>query len=162
MANVLGKDVSVRIYRGGWQFYACASSCSLTVSTSTVETSTTGSGTWATFLPQKNSWAGTLEGVVNLDQNLTLYHLRQLQTSLTPINIQYERTDADGNSYTDTGTGIIVSSADTGQMDSIATFSIEIQGTGALIQELTLSAGDELLINEIDTLLINDTDQFIL
>lgn len=160
--NVLGKDVTVRIYQGGWQFYACASSCSLTVSTSTVETSTTGSGTWATFAPQKNSWSGTLEGVVNLDQNLTLYHLRQLQIALTPINIQYERTDANGNSYTDTGTGIIVSSADTGQMDSIATFSIEIQGTGALIQELNVVSGDELLINSDDTLLINDTDQFIL
>jgi predicted secreted protein len=161
--NVLGKDVSVRIYQGGWKFYACASSCSLTVSTSTVETSTTGSGTWATFAAQKNSWSGTLEGVVNLDQDLTLYHLRQLQIALTPINIQYERTDANGNSYTDTGTGIIVSSSDTGQMDSIATFSIEIQGTGALIQELdTFPEGDELLINEDDALLINDTDQFIL
>src|SRR5690349_3300532 len=103
MTNVLGKDVIVRIYQNGWKFYGCASSCSLTVSTSTVETSTTGSGKWGSFLPQKHTWSGTLEGVVNLDQNLTLYHLRALQIAMTPINIQYERTDDNGNSYTDEG-----------------------------------------------------------
>lgn len=138
MNNVLGKDVTVRIYSGGWQFYACASSCSLTVSTSTIETSTTGSGASATFMGQKHTWSGTLDGVVNLDENLTLYHLRQLQLAFTAINIQFERIDSTGNSYTTTGTALIVSSSDTGQMDSIATFSIELQGTGALVEELAL------------------------
>lgn len=160
MANVLGKDVSVRIYYGGWKFYACASSCTLTVSTSTIETSTTGSGASATFMGQKHTWSGTLDGVVNLDQDLTLYQLRQLQLAFTPINIQFERVDSAGNSYTTTGTALIVNSTDTGQMDSVATFSIELQGTGALTELFT--SGDTLLINETDTLLINSTDQFIL
>lgn len=155
---VLGKDVTVRIYNAGWKLYACASSCALSVSTSTVETSTTGSGAWATFMAQKHSWSGTLDGMVNLDENITLFDLRALQIAMTPIQIQFERIDQSGASYTDTGTAIIVSSSDTGQMGDVATFSIELQGTGALVQSLA----SVLLINAIDTLLINATDQFIL
>lgn len=136
IVNVYGKDVTIRIFQEGlWRLYACAQSCSLTVSTSTVETSTTGSGIWSTFKAQKHSWSGTIEGVVNLDTgNLRLSDLRALQIAMTEIEIRYERVDASGNGYTDAGIGIIVNSSDTGAMDDVATFSIEIQGTGELLQ----------------------------
>ena len=132
---VLGKNVIVRIYDNGWKLYGCASSCSFTLSTSTIETSVTGSGLYATFMPQKHSWNGTLEGVVNLDASLNIYDLRQMQIAMTPIQIQFERVEGSGSYYTSTGTAIIVNSSDTGAYDGIATFSIEVQGTGALTVE---------------------------
>jgi predicted secreted protein len=134
MATVRGKNVTVRIYDDGWKLYACASSCSLDVNTSVIETSVTGSGTWATFIPQKNSWSGSLQGVVNLDSDssLTLYDLRVKQIALTEFQIQFERIDDDGNYYLDQGHAIIVNSSDTGSVDDINTFTIGLQGTGAL------------------------------
>lgn len=138
METVLGKDVTVRIYNEGWKMYACATGCSLTVSTSTVETSVTGSGIWATFAAQKHSWSGSLEGVVNLDSNLTIRGLRGLQIAMTPIQIQFERIDPHGSSYTTMGEAIIVNSTDSGSYDGAATFSVELQGTGAIIEAFDL------------------------
>lgn len=159
MINVLGKDVVIRIYQSGWKFYACATSCTWTVSTSTVETSTIGSGKWGSFLPQKHTWSVTCEGVVNLDEDLTLYHLRQLQYSMTPIQVQSERVDARSNSYTSIGTGIIVSTSDTGQMDDIATFSFELQGTGPLIDELSHPGR---VLNEDGSYMLDEEGNYIL
>lgn len=138
MSNVLGKNVVVRVYQNGWKLYGCASSCSLSVTASMVETSVTGSGKWATFAGQKLGWSGTLDGLVNFDQAITLYDLRVLQVNLTPLQIQYERVDGAGNSYTDTGVAYITDSSDTGQNDDVASFSIQLQGSGPLVQLLTL------------------------
>jgi len=140
MATVNGKNVTFLIYdNGGWRMYACARSCSLTTSISTIETSTTGSGKWASFEPQKNGWTGSIDGVVNLDKPnmLTLPDLRQRQMSHTKLLIRYERVDESGNVYTDEGWAIITSATDTGSIDDVATFSIEVQGTGALTQIFT-------------------------
>jgi len=134
--GVLGKNVIIYIQDGSvWRLYACATSCSISVSTSTVETSTTGSGAWVTIAAQKHSWIATLEGVVNFDTQavFNLYDLRLRQIAMTPLLIRYERTDDAGNNYTDQGTAFIVSSSDTGRMDDVATFSIELQGSGELV-----------------------------
>jgi hypothetical protein len=72
--------------------------------------------------------------VVNLDSDssLTLYDLRVKQIALTEFQIQFERIDDDGNYYLDQGHAIIVNSSDTGSVDDINTFTIGLQGTGAL------------------------------
>jgi predicted secreted protein len=135
MAVVRGKDVAFYIYDSGvWKLYACGRSCTITLSTSVIETSVTGTGTFATFIGQKHSWTASIEGVVNLDEGsqLTLSDLRALQIALTELYIRYERVDADGNGYTDEGYAIITSSSDSGEENNVATFSIELQGTGAL------------------------------
>lgn len=141
MGAVNGKNVVFRVYdevTSSWRVYACARSCSLTVSTALVETSVTGSGQWASYKPQKHGWTGSVEGVVNLDDDngLTLYDLRQKQIGMEEIQIQYERTDTDGNIYLDNGKCYISSSADTGSVDTVATFSLELQGTGELFGEI--------------------------
>lgn len=140
MATVLGKNVRVMIYdNGGWRLYACATNCSITVSASVLETSTTGSGAWATNEYEKLSWIATLEGVVNLDEpgKLTLADLRAKQIAFEKILIHYEREDEQGNVYTDEGTALITSSSDTGDVNDRAGFTIELQGTGALTQIFT-------------------------
>jgi predicted secreted protein len=164
MATVRGKDVTVRIYDGGWKLYACARSCSLNISTSVIETSVTGSGTWATYIPQKHGWTGTLEGMMNLDSDssLTLYDLRLKQVAMEVIQIQFERLDDDGNSYTDTGNAIITSSSDSGSVDDVASFSIELQGTGALTPLYTEYPGaDNGLLAEDESDLITESGLFI-
>jgi predicted secreted protein len=133
MAVVRGKDVAFYIYdSGAFKLYACGRSCTITLSTSVIETSVTGTGTFATFIGQKHSWTASIEGVVNLDEGnqLTLSDLRALQIALTELYIRYERVD--GNGYTDEGYAIITSSSDSGEENNVATFSIELQGTGAL------------------------------
>lgn len=137
MGIVNGKNVAVYIYdSGSWKLYACGRSCSINVSTSFVDTSTSGSGLWATFKPQKHTWNGTIEGAISLNESgqLALPALRALQISMTELYIRYERVDDSGNGYTDEGYAIIVNSSDTGSVDSIATFTIELQGTGVLTQ----------------------------
>ncbi len=164
MATVKGENVRLLIYdNGGFRMYACAVSCTITLSTTLVETSTTGSGAFTTFEGQKHSWSGTIDGVVNLDNPgmLTLADLRSKQIAFTKLLINYERTDLDGNVYTDSGYILITSSSDTGDVNDVATFSIEFQGTGVLTQiftptQLALSAvnryqaaasGGEITIN---------------
>jgi len=160
---VNGKNVSLLIYDNGqYRLYACATSCSISIGTSTVETSTLGSGSWASFMPQKHSWNGSLNGVVNLDEDgqLSLYDLRALQIAKTKLVIQFQYIDEAGNEYDENGECYIVNSTANGDVNNISTFSIEIQGTGALGQLLTIP--EYLLINSNDILLINSSDKFIL
>ncbi len=138
MATIInGKDVSFHIYdNGSWKLYACARSCSISVTTSTIEVSTTGSGDWVSVKPQKHAWSASIDGVVNLDESgmLNIASLRALQIAKTELLIRYERVDELGNGYTDQGYAYITSSSDSGPFDNVATFSIELQGTGELTQ----------------------------
>jgi len=140
MAIVKGENVRLLIYdNGGFRMYACAVSCTLNVTSTLAETSTTGSGTFLTFEGQKHTWGGSIEGVINLDNPgmLTLADLRAKQIAFTKLLINYERTDEAGNVYTDSGTILITNSTDTGNVNDVATFSIEFQGTGPLTQIFT-------------------------
>jgi len=164
MAIVNGKNVTVRIYdNGAYRLYACATSCSISVSTSTVETSVTGSGNWASFMPQKNSWSGTLDGMANFDTdaNLSLNDLLVLQIAKTLLVVQFEYEDEGGNILDLNGSAYIVNTSSTGDVNNISTFSVELQGSGALVPVFT-GTPDLLLINSTDNLLINSTDQILI
>ena len=137
MSLVNGKNVRLLIYDNSrYRLYACATSCSISISTSVVETSVTGSGQWASFMPQKHGWSGTLDGVVNLDDpdNLTLEELIGLQIAKTKIVVRFENIDEAGNQNALGGEAYIIASSSTGDVNNVSTFSVEIQGTGALIQ----------------------------
>ncbi len=140
MSLVIGDNVFVLTYdNGGWRLYACAKSCTLSVSTSMVETSTTGSGDYATYEPQKHGITGTLDGVVDAhaDNMLTLADLRQRQLSKQRLLMRFTRTDTDGNVYTDECYFFITNTTDNGPFGEMATFTVELQGTGALTQIFT-------------------------
>lgn len=135
MALIRGENVLFQIFDGGqWKLYACARSCSLNVVTDTIETSVSGTGVWATFLPTKNSWTATADGIVNLQQPnmLSLADLRAKQYGQQLIVVTYQRTDEDGNVYSERGSAIITSSEDTGSFTDVNTFTITLQGTGPL------------------------------
>ena len=82
MELVKGEDVVVLFYEGGeWKNYACARACTLTVNTSVIETTTTGAGNYTTIIPEKHSFTGSIDGLVNLDNGdgLSLADLRARQ-----------------------------------------------------------------------------------
>jgi len=140
MAIVQGNNVSLYIWdTSAYKLYACATDCSITISTDTIETSVTGSGLWTSIMPQKHSWSGSANGVTNLDVagNLTLGDLRTKQMDMARIIIRFEYIDDDGTTYTETGNAYITRSTSTGEVNNASTFSIEFEGTG----ELSLTGG---------------------
>lgn len=140
MSKVLGKNVVVFINDGGiWKVYACAKSATLILNTDFVETSISGQGVFATYLPTKNSFTGTLEGVTSLEEEgkLSLPDLRQRQITQQLIMMRFQRTDSDSHVYTDEASFYISSSTDVGSFDDMNLFTIELRGTGSLTQVFT-------------------------
>lgn len=131
MSVVKGKNMTI-VLNG--QVIACGRSCALNTTTSFIETTTVGSGKWATFKPQKNSATGSAEGVVFLNESgkLTLPDVRWLQVSHALLTGYFERISDDNTSYTDTIDFYITNISDTGAAGDFNTFSLEMQITGAL------------------------------
>lgn len=140
MALVTGKDCSFLVYdNGAWRLLACGTEFSLTTEASVVETSTTGSGSFATFEYEKKQWSATISGVCNLEKpaQLIFASMREKQLSFTKILVTFERVDVDGNVYSDVGTALITNVSDIENVNEVATFTVNIQGSGALTQNFT-------------------------
>lgn len=132
--KVQGKNVVIFIQQGtDWLLYACATSATLDVKTDVVETSVSGQGKFATFLPTKNSFTGILEGVTSLEEPgmFSLQELRSKQLAQELLKLRYQRSDG-VNLYTEEGSFYITSSTDVGSFDGMNLFTINAQGTGAL------------------------------
>jgi uncharacterized protein (TIGR02145 family) len=101
-----------------------------------IETSSVGSGLYSTFRPQKHGFTATISGLLNLDDPtaLTLYDLRQKQLALTQVLVKFTRTDAAGNEYISTFDAYITGSTDSGDANGAASFDIDLQGTGELVE----------------------------
>lgn len=112
---------------------ACARTISISYATAFIETSVSGSGAWETVLPAKKSFTATLDGVVNIDHPtlLSLPFLRALQFNDTPLSIKFQRTNGDGDLYTEQVTAYIASSSDAGNFNDMNLFTIELRGSGA-------------------------------
>ena len=140
MSLVKGENVLLEFYNDGdWKAYACARSCTLTTVTELIETTVTGAGKYKHFTPTVNSFTGNCDGVVSLGSvtMLTLYSLRQMQLNHVMQRARFTRTAEDGtNVYVDTVDFYITNIQDTSPFDNIATFTIEMQGTGVLDQSI--------------------------
>lgn len=137
MSVIRGKNVITLINQAGiWKVLSCARSCTLDVVTEFVETTVSGSGKFKSFLPTVNSWTGQQEGVTFLNEvgKLSLADIRRMQLGHDRLQVRYERTADDGNTYFDTGYFYISQSSDTGTAGDFNSFSIAMQGDGALIQ----------------------------
>lgn len=138
--KVRGENVVLFIYDGGvWLGYACATSMSLNLTTDFIETSVSGTGTFATFLPTKDSWGLSIEGIVALQESgmLSLADLRQRQLSHSILLMRFQRTADGGEVYTDEGSFYISNSSDSGSFDGMQTFTIEGKGSGVITQIFT-------------------------
>lgn len=135
--SLVGKEFQAFINDSGtWKPYICATSISVSATTESIETSVSGNGLWASFLPTKNSWTATASGNVSLNDppNLTLGDLQAKQFDQVIFQIQFQASDTDGNIYTMYGNCFITGSSASGSYNGIATFDITLQGTGPLSQ----------------------------
>lgn len=136
---VRGEDVLVYEYIDGfgWVLYACARSVSLSLATEMIETSVSGAAGWYTGEPAQHSFTGTLSGLVNLDDptKISLPDLRTKQINRTKLKLKFHRT-ANGiaSVYIEEGFFYITNTTDEGSLNQVNTFSVELQGTGALTQ----------------------------
>jgi predicted secreted protein len=135
MSLVKGENVLLYIFDGGlWKLLTCGRSCTLTTSADSIETSITGSGSWRTYEYVALNWTASLEGLIYLEgvNTLSLPDIRSFQYGFVKVLLRYQRTDEDGNVYTDEGLAIITSVSDTGEFQGMATFNMELKGTGPL------------------------------
>lgn len=142
MSLIRGENVIVAEYIAlvdAFVLYGCARTCDLVLDTEFLETSVTGSGKFASFLPAKMSFVGNISGLVSLNESnlLSLPDLRAKQLAQEKLIIRYARTALDGSIYNEQGSFYIKSSTDEGPHDGINTFGIVLQGTGALVQDFT-------------------------
>lgn len=146
--------------------YACARSATLNLTTDFIETSGSGSGTFATFLPTKNSFTGTLEGVVSLEEPsmLTLADLKSRQINQQVLSMKFQRTDDGGNLYTSQADFYIANSSDTGSFNDMDTFSIDLRGTGPLVEDTqaAMPPGSNRILKEFLGSILTETGDFII
>ncbi len=135
MALVKGDSVVLYAYDSGqWKPFVCARDCSYEVTTDVIETSQSGSGNYASYLPTKHNIQISMSGVVGLveSNSLTIADLRLKQYAKNPLLVRFQRTDESANVYTEEITAYIIQSSDTGSFQDIATFSITLKGSGAV------------------------------
>ena len=140
MALIKGLDCSFFVYdNGGFRLVACGREWSLATNASVLETSTTGSGADATFEYEKRTWTASVSGVCNLDVagQLIWADMRQKQLAFEKILVNFERLDIEGNAYVDSGMALITAVGDVENINDVATFTIDLQGTGPLTQIYT-------------------------
>lgn len=137
---VAGENFIFHIYNGGvWKPYYCARSGNISVNTETIETSTTGAGVWRTYETTANSFSGQIDGVMSVDTTTSIQwsELRTLQFAQTKLLCRFTATSGAGDLYIEEAYFIITNSVATGSFDGVATFSVSLQGTGAITQVYT-------------------------
>jgi len=135
MSLVKGENFIAYINDSGvWKPYICARNISLNINTEFLETSTSGNGLFATYVPTKNSFTASTDGIVDLNPSgdLTLEDLQDRQLAQTIFQMQFLRLDESGNSYNQLGYFFIFNCSDSGSYDGLDLFSVTLQGTGPL------------------------------
>lgn len=143
MSLVKGESVVVAEYDALldiWILWGCAKSAEFSTATELIETSVSGSGNSATFLPAKRSASGSMEGLTNLNGvgiiSLPDLRARQLDGDLIHLRIQRTNVDASGI-YSDTFDCYIDNVTDTGALDGMNTFSVTFKVSGPVAQSFT-------------------------
>ena len=143
MAKIKGKNVLVQVFKNGvWTDFGCAISVSLDVNTEMIETSEKGAGNFATFLPSKISFTGSLSGYVDLTK-LSLREFRGYQLDGAKLKMIWKRTDGT-NDYTESADFLITNTHDESSFVGFNSYSVDLQGTGvlALNQDFSLTPYD--------------------
>lgn len=127
------KGDSIRFYKAG-QALSLEMEVSLNASLDTLETTDKDSAGWKTFEDGDKSW--TVSGSANLD-----WSLQENATQIFSAFIAGDAVAVDIGSSDDSkfysGNGLINSFSLEGPRNGIATFSFEVQGTGALVEGTT-------------------------
>jgi predicted secreted protein len=137
---IRGEDVVIAEYNAeidSWVIWGCARTCSLNLDTQFIETTVTGSGSYAEFLPTKHSFSGQLQGLIKLNVTdlVSLPTIRDYQINKVKLLLRFIRTGTGGTeNYTSEGYFYIKNTSDEGTIDGMASFTVDLQGTGALTE----------------------------
>lgn len=145
MAKILGKNVTLSIVVAQspqeLQVIGCARTATLTTTVTIAPASTRGSGVWKDFKALVNEWAATVEGFATVDENMDIASLRLIQFQLLPVVISFQEVVGDNTIY-NTGFAIIQSVQTSGNHADAETYSVNLQGTGELLQDTPSIYGD--------------------
>lgn len=131
MAKIKGKNVLVQVFKDEvWTNFGCATSVSLDVSREMVETSEKGSGNFATYLPGKITFTGSLSGYVDLTM-LSLKDFREYQLAGTKLKMIWKRSEG-ADEYTENADFYITATHDESSYQGFNSYTVDVQGTGVL------------------------------
>lgn len=131
MAKIKGKNVLVQIFKEGvWTNFGCAISVSLDVTTEMIETSEKNAGKFATFLPAKISFTGSLSGYVDLTK-LSLKQFREYQLAGTKLKMIWKRAEG-ADTYTESAEFFVTNTHDEASYIGFNSYTVDLQGTGTL------------------------------
>lgn len=113
----------------------CARSCTFEMSRDIIETSTTGSGQFRTYIGGPLSFSGTIEGLTfiqdTLGTNFDIGRMYEAIQSNTEFNIKYYETDVDNTYFLQKECLVIIESiSETASFDNVVTFNVNFKGTG--------------------------------
>lgn len=137
MAAILGKNIILKISSVSGSSISpivigCARSCTLDISTEMLESSNTEAGFWASFVAAKNSFTVSSDNIAYYDAaKFDTEDLLDAQINRKLLGFQFSITDGT-TTKTVSGSAYITSSSITGADNEIGTFSVQLQGTGAL------------------------------
>jgi len=138
MGLVRGDNAIVYVDEGGstdQKVIGCFRSATLSFDSEMLETSITGQGSSATFIPAKQSFSISLEGLLYIDKEglkYTTFNFLQAQQNETLLSVEFVYTDEQGNFMSIAGNGYVENDSITNSFDNVATFSVNIRGTGSL------------------------------
>lgn len=116
---------------------ACARTCTLLTNVVTAPISTIGSGKFSEYKALSINWSISSDGICTIDENMDLGTLRALQFQLTPIYIYFEEA-ATESTIVYYGQAIITNVQTSGAYNDVENYSIQLQGTGELINSASL------------------------
>ena len=138
MAKIKGKNVLVQLFKNDvWTDFGCAISVSLDVNTEMLETSEKDAGKFATFLPSKISFTGSLSGYVDLTK-LSLKEFREYQLAGTRLKMIWKRTEGT-DTYTESAEFFVTNTHDEASYIGFNSYTVDLQGTGPLTLNQDLS-----------------------
>jgi len=126
MSKVQGKNITCGYTPSGGSFtaFAYARTASISMQTEMNEVSSPSTGTSKAYIPGRSSWSMSCGCLLSSDEStiMGIYNRKE--------SISVAWGDPQGNKFT--GTAYIKSLKATGNIHEMATFDIELQGTGAL------------------------------
>lgn len=140
MSLVNGENVILAFYENGqWYQWACARSASININIETIDTSVSGNGRWVTNQPTRNSFSGTFEGLVSLNNSslLTIADIESRMIAQTEMLFRFQSTAINGTVYTKQGYCFFTGSSHVGSFDNVSTFSVNFIVNGELTQVFT-------------------------
>jgi hypothetical protein len=155
MAIVRGEAVLLSFYNGtSYVPFACTRSITINLQSEFIGISTVGSGDWKEKQIVALDWNFNFEGIIYLavDGYYDTSNIIDLWINKTAIQVQFFTSDGT-NSILLQGNALIISVAQTGSVNNVASVNVSGEGTGAL----TSSTNFEIIEVEEDTPGVNQT-----